>query len=97
MSSRPGGSTETREREKTSLARPWNVVVHDDPVTLMDYVTKIFMQVFGYAKAKAERLMLEVHHQGRSIVWTGGREQAEIYAQQLQAYHLVTTLERVES
>lgn len=96
MSSRPGGSTEVREKERTSLARPWNVVVHDDPVTLMVYVTKVFMKVFGYPEGKAQRLMLEVHHQGRSIVWTGGREQAEIYAQQLQAYHLLTTLERVE-
>jgi ATP-dependent Clp protease adaptor protein ClpS len=80
----------------TQLARPWNVVVHDDPVTLMDYVTHVFMKVFGYARSKAERLMLEVHTTGRSIVWTGGREQAEIYVQQLQAYYLITTLEQVE-
>jgi ATP-dependent Clp protease adaptor protein ClpS len=84
-------ATRTSTREKTSLARPWNVVVHDDPVTLMAYVTKIFMQVFGYPSEKARRLMLEVHRTGRSIVWTGGREQAEVFAQQL-----ICTLERVE-
>lgn len=82
-------------RPETSLAPTWNVIVHDDPVTLMNYVTKVFMQVFGYAQDKAHRLMLEVHHNGRSIVWTGAREQAEVYAQKLQSHHLQTSLEPV--
>ncbi|MCA8975064.1 MAG: ATP-dependent Clp protease adaptor ClpS [Planctomycetes bacterium] len=59
----------------------------------MSYVTKVFMSVFGYGQDKANRLMLEVHKKGRSIVWTGGREQAEVYAQKLQAHHLLTSLE----
>lgn len=89
--------TETKPKVETSLAPLWNVVVRDDPVTLMTYVTKVFMQVFGYAKDKAQRLMLEVHNTGRSIVWTGAREQAEVYAQKLQAHHLLTSLEVVET
>ena len=32
-----------------------------------------------------------------SVVWTGGREQAEIYVQKLQAHHLLATLERVDA
>ena len=88
--------TETKTRAQTSLAKPWNVIVHDDPVTLMNYVTKVLMQVFGYGQDKAHRLMMEVHEQGRSIVWTGAREQAEIHAQKLQAHHLLTTLEVVD-
>lgn len=89
--------TETVSKPETSLAPLWNVVVHDDPVTLMTYVTKVFMQVFGYAQDKAQRLMLEVHRTGRSVVWTGAREQAEVYAQKLQAHHLLTSLEVVET
>jgi len=85
--------TETKTRGETQLAPPWHVIVHDDPVTLMTYVTKVFMQVFGYPQDKAQRLMLEVHKTGRSIVWTGAREQAEMYAQKLQAHHLLTSLE----
>ena len=85
--------TETKTRPETKLAPPWNVIVHDDPVTLMTYVTKVFMQVFGYAQDKAQRLMMEVHKTGRSVVWTGAREQAETYAQKLQAHHLLTSLE----
>lgn len=80
-----------------SLARPWNVIVHDDPVTLMTYVTEVFMRVFAYAEPKAHKLMLEVHTTGRSIVWTGARETAEIYVLKLQAFCLLATLEPVES
>jgi ATP-dependent Clp protease adaptor protein ClpS len=40
--------------------------------------------------------MLEVHHKGRSIVWTGAREQAELYVQQLHGYLLLATLERTQ-
>ena len=87
---------QTKTRPETALAPPWNVIVHDDPVTLMSYVTKVFMQVFGYPQEKAQRLMLEVHNTGRSVVWTGAREKAEVYVQKLQAQHLLTTLEQVE-
>jgi ATP-dependent Clp protease adaptor protein ClpS len=89
--------TETTSKPETALARPWNVIVHDDPVTLMGYVTRVFMQVFGYDESKARKLMIEVHKTGRSIVWTGGREQAETYVQKLQAHHLLTTLELVDA
>ncbi|MBX3463144.1 MAG: ATP-dependent Clp protease adapter ClpS [Planctomycetes bacterium] len=89
-------ATETRSAPKTELAPPWNVVVHDDPVTLMTYVTKVFVQVFGYAQERAHRLMMEVHQTGRSVVWTGAREQAEVYVQKLQAFHLLATLEVVD-
>jgi len=88
--------TDTKVKPETSLAPPWNLIVHDDPVTLMTYVTKVFRQVFGYTEDKAHRLMMEVHQSGRSIVWTGAREQAEMYAQKLQAHHLLTSLEVVE-
>lgn len=88
--------TDTKTDTKTALAPPWNVIVHDDPVTLMSYVTKVFRQVFGYGEAKAQQLMMEVHKTGRSVVWTGAREQAEMYVQKLQAHHLLTTLELVD-
>lgn len=79
-----------------ALDTPWNVVVHNDPVNLMSYVTKIFMKVFGYPRERAERHMMEVHEKGRSIVWTGARERAEAYVQQLHAYLLLATLEKSE-
>lgn len=98
----PRGTDPSKKREPgvatiTLLAKPWNVIVHDDPVTLMTYVTDVFMRVFAYSETKAHKLMLEVHTTGRSIVWTGARETAEIYVMKLQAFCLLATLEPVES
>ena len=86
--------TITRTKQDTSLDLPWNVIVHDDPVNLMGYVTWVFMKVFGYDEKKASILMLQVHEQGRSIVWSGQRERAEFYVQQLHAHQLSATLEK---
>jgi ATP-dependent Clp protease adaptor protein ClpS len=74
---------------------PWQVVVHNDPVNLMTYVTMVFQKVFGFTHERAEKHMLEVHHQGRSILWSGVRERAELYVQQLHGYLLLATIERV--
>jgi ATP-dependent Clp protease adaptor protein ClpS len=84
---------ETRSEEE--LDAPWHVVVHNDPVNLMSYVTMVFQRVFGYPREKAERHMLEVHHKGRSVLWSGMRERAELYVQQLHSYLLLATLEKV--
>ena len=82
--------TETKE----SLDTPWNVIVYNDPINLMSYVTLVFQRVFGYPRTKAETLMLEVHHKGRSLVWSGGREHAELYVHQLQSYLLLAQMEK---
>jgi ATP-dependent Clp protease adaptor protein ClpS len=88
--------TTTQEDTETleAVDTPWNVVVHNDPVNLMSYVTRAFQTVFGYSKARAERHMLEVHQKGRSIVWSGERETAEVYVQQLHGLLLLATLEK---
>jgi ATP-dependent Clp protease adaptor protein ClpS len=84
---------ETLSEEDVDL--PWQVVVHNDPVNLMTYVTMVFQRVFGYPREKAERHMLEVHHKGCSVLWAGMREPAELYVQQLHSYLLLATLEKV--
>lgn len=86
--------TESATLEATSLDVPWNVVVHDDPVNLMDYVTWVFVKVFGYSQIRATKLMMEVHQAGKSLVWTGDKERAELYTQQLQGFQLKTSMER---
>jgi len=89
---KPTIEKETRSQEDVDL--PWQVVVHNDPVNLMSYVTMVFQRVFGYPREKAERHMLEVHHKGRSVLWSGMRERAELYVQQLHGYLLLATLEK---
>ncbi len=85
---------EQESKTKEAFDLPWNVVVHNDPVNLMSYVTMVFQKVFSYPKEKAELHMMEVHRNGRSILWTGVRERAELFVQQLHGYLLLATIER---
>ena len=80
----------------TLLARPWVTVVWNDPVNLMSYVTFVFQKYFGYARAKAEKLMLEVHNDGKSVVSNGSREEMERDVQAMHEYGLWATLEKAE-
>ncbi len=84
---------ELENQEALLSDAPWNVVVHNDPVNLMTYVTKVFMTVLGFDSQRAQKHMLEVHKLGKSIVWSGEREKAEFYVQQLHEALLLATLE----
>ena len=92
----PETVTIQQTKEVTQIRAPWNVIVHDDPVNLMGYVTFVLMKVFGYNEQVATQHMLEVHEQGLSVVWSGELEKAEFYAQQLQLHQLKTSLEVAE-
>ncbi len=73
---------------------PWLVIVWDDPVNLMTYVTMVLRRVFGFSRERAEQLMLQVHHEGRAVVAQEPREQAELHVAQLHGYGLQATIER---
>lgn len=78
------------------LASPWVTIVWDDPVNLMSYVTYVFTSYFGYSKKQAEKLMMQVHNDGRSVVSTGTREEMERDVQAMHEYGLWATTERAE-
>ena len=86
--------TEVETSTRPAHDTPWRVVVHNDPVNLMGYVVIVFRKVLGMPEDEAKKHMLEVHRDGRSVVWTGSREPAEHRVHELQAWHLRTTLER---
>jgi ATP-dependent Clp protease adaptor protein ClpS len=71
--------------------------VWNDPVNLMSYVTFVFTQYFGYSRKKAEKLMLEVHHDGRSVVSTGSREEMERDVQAMHEYGLWATMQKADA
>ena len=73
---------------------PWVTIVWDDPVNLQSYVTYVFMELFGYSKAKATELMLQVHNEGKAIASTGSREEMEHDVARLHEYGLWATLQR---
>lgn len=88
--------TITETETETDLDTPWNVIVFNDPVNLMSFVTMVFRRVFGYSDEKASKHMLEVHQLGQSVLWTGAREKAEMYVQQLQSYQLLTSMQKAD-
>jgi ATP-dependent Clp protease adaptor protein ClpS len=73
---------------------PWVTVVWDDPVNLQTYVVYVFMELFGYSKARATELMLQVHNEGKAIVSTGSREEMEHDVARLHEYGLWATIQR---
>ena len=73
---------------------PWVCIVWDDPVNLQSYVVYVFMELFGYPKAKATELMLKVHNDGKAVVSTGSREEMEHDVARLHEYGLWATLQR---
>ncbi len=96
-----GGSTdvesETTTRSRISPDVPWQTVVWNDPVNLMSYVTHVFRHYFGYPKPEAERLMLQVHQNGRAIVASGPREEMERHTEAMHEYGLWATVDRASS
>ncbi|WP_425305847.1 ATP-dependent Clp protease adapter ClpS [Agromyces archimandritae] len=87
-------AVETEAEASARRAVPWNVVVWDDPVNLMTYVSYVFRSYFGFGADEAERLMLCVHHEGRAVVATGAREAMERHVEAMHGYGLQATLQR---
>jgi ATP-dependent Clp protease adaptor protein ClpS len=83
-----------RRSEERDPDRPWVVIVWNDPVNLMTYVTLVLQRLFGYTRAKAETLMLQVHYEGKSAVSTGTREKAEHDVARLHAAGLWATMQQ---
>ena len=93
----PRTSSDPQSATALALEGIWRVVVLNDPVNLMSYVVLVFKKVFGFDESTARKHMLEVHEQGRSVVWSGLREKAEAYAFTLQQWHLTAVLEPDET
>jgi ATP-dependent Clp protease adaptor protein ClpS len=74
--------------------RVWIVIVWNDPINLMSYVTLVFQKLFGYPKHVAEKLMMDVHTKGKAVVSSGSREKAEFDTYRLHQYGLWATMQR---
>ncbi|GAB4099708.1 ATP-dependent Clp protease adapter ClpS [Sinomonas halotolerans] len=86
--------TSLGEQERTSRQTPWNLVVWNDPVNLMSYVSYVFQSYFGYSESKADALMMQVHTEGRSVVAQGSRESIEQHVVAMHTFGLWATIER---
>ena len=74
--------------------RPWVVLVWNDPINLMSYVTLVLQQLFGYSRNRATTLMLQVHNEGKAVVSSGTREKAELDVSRLHARGLWATMQQ---
>ncbi len=81
-------------KEEIEVDVPWLVIVWDDPINLMSYVTYVFQKLFGYPRPKAQKLMMEVHTKGKAVVSSGAREQAEFDVARLHAHGLWATMQK---
>lgn len=94
MTTAPEIAPEETTLERSELDHPWNVIVWNDPVTLMSYVVFVLQKLFGFDEPTATSLMLQVHHEGKAVVASEPREQAEHYVARLHAHGLQATLSR---
>ena len=72
-----GGGVATERHVTTKKPRPWNVILHNDDYTTMDFVQAILVTVFHHAPSSAAQLMLQVHHKGKAVAGTYTRDIAE--------------------
>lgn len=79
------------------VSRPWQTVVWNDPVNLMNYVEHVFREYFGFSAEKARERMLAVHHDGQAVVAEGAREQMELHARAMHDYGLWATVRKAEA
>jgi ATP-dependent Clp protease adaptor protein ClpS len=85
---------EPTSEEDQEHERPWVVIVWNDPINLMSYVTLVFQKLFGFSLEKATQLMLQVHHEGKAVVSSGNREKSEHDVARLHAHGLWATMQR---
>ena len=90
----PGEVLDPDLDDQVDTDRPWIVIVWNDPINLMSYVSFVFQKLFGYSRAKADRLMLDVHEKGRAVVSDGPREKAELDVFRLHEHGLWATMEQ---
>jgi ATP-dependent Clp protease adaptor protein ClpS len=94
LSTAPVEVERPRVEEDVQPDLPWLVIVWNDPINLMSYVTFVFQKLFGYSLQKATKLMLDVHQKGKAVVSSGNREKAEFDVYRLHGHGLWATMQK---
>ncbi len=94
VSTAPETDREVSTRQLISPDIPWELIVWNDPVNLMSYVSYVFQSYFGYSEAKAAKLMMEVHTEGRSVVAHGSKEKMEAHVVAMHGFGLWATVQK---
>ena len=87
------GDTDLITGTDQMLDVPWEVILWNDPVSLISLVVRVLKKVFSYSQEKAEQLTMMVHNDGKAVVWTGDKETAAAYCVALHGYALGATIQ----
>jgi ATP-dependent Clp protease adaptor protein ClpS len=97
MTAMPDVLEHVEQAQAHELDQPYILIIWNDPVNLMSYVSFVFRSYFGYSEAKAEKLMMQVHQEGRSVVATGNREKIEADVAAMHGFGLWATLTKADA
>ena len=75
--------TKIKELFEVEPLGKFSVVLHNDPINGVEFVTRVIKSVFGYPTRKAIWLMLKAHFSGSSILWTGSYDVAKAKQNQI--------------
>jgi ATP-dependent Clp protease adaptor protein ClpS len=88
------GLLEPDTLDEVDLDTPWVVLVWNDPINLMSYVAFVLQKLFGHSKAKANKLMMQIHTEGKAVVSSGTRAEAERDVFRLHEHGLWATMQQ---
>ncbi|MCU6480974.1 ATP-dependent Clp protease adapter ClpS [Arthrobacter sp. A2-55] len=94
VSTAPETDQAPSSHELISADVPWELIVWNDPVNLMSYVSYVFQSYFGYSEAKASKLMMQVHQEGKSAVASGAKEKMEAHVVAMHGFGLWATVQK---
>lgn len=97
MTAMPDVLEHVKQAQAHELETPYVLIVWNDPVNLMSYVSFVFRSYFGYSESKAQKLMLQVHQEGRSVVAAGTREKIEADVAAMHGFGLWATLSKADA
>jgi ATP-dependent Clp protease adaptor protein ClpS len=92
----PAGGVGLLEETESELATdtPWQTVLRNDPVNTFAFVIASCKRILKCSQEQAELYAHRTHYEGRAVVYSGPKEQAETYAAQFSAAHLWCHAER---
>lgn len=90
-------TTKSKPEDETKTRRipPYNVILHNDNFHSFDFVVEVLRKALGYTQERAWKLTMQAHHAGRSVVWTGSKEVAELKLDQIRTFHEVRIVDQL--
>ena len=80
-------TTKPKETTRTRRVPPYNVILLNDDNHSMEFVIEVLCKALGYTVERSYQLMMQAHNSGRTVVWTGPKEVAELKAEQIRTFH----------